>query len=166
MNENIKSKILNAFSEMSAKVGHYLSDRWVFQNLMPSLNPNEREQLEATLDKMKQNDLITLVSKGGISAIALGQAGYDVIYPTTPEEAKAKIRAAILNRFSSAASKVGECIDERWIVHKLLPSLNPKEAEQVNPAIQEMKDDGLISIDKKMGMTNLILSQKGFDEIY
>jgi hypothetical protein len=61
---------------------------------------------------------------------------------------------------------VGHCLDERWIVHKLLPSLNPKEQDQMNSTFREMEVDGVIKIENKNGLTVLVLTQKGFDSIY
>jgi len=98
--------------------------------------------------------------------LALAQNGYDTIYPTNPAAAKSKIRTAILEQFSSSSSKVGHCIDERWIVHKLIPSLNPKEQEQLDSGISEMEAEGLITVERKNSMTVLALTQKGFDTIY
>jgi len=166
MNEKIKSKILDAFVAMSAKVGHTINERWILHTFNPQLNPKEQAEVEATIEGMKNEDLITVGQRGGMFVMALSQTGYDNIYPTDPVGAKAKIRTAILNRFSATSSKVGHCLPERWIVQNLMPSLNPKDQEQVNSTLQEMETDGVITIERKNSMIALILTQKGFDLIY
>ncbi len=166
MNEKIKSKILDAFVAMSAQVGHCIPDRWVLHTLIPSLNPKEQAEIQSTIDEMKNEGLITLDRRSDMPVMALSQTGYDTIYPTDPVEAKSKIRKAILNQFSSTSSRVGHCLNERWIAQNLIPSLNPKEREKLDSVLNEMAVEGLITIEKKHGMLALALTQKGFDIIY
>lgn len=77
-----------------------------------------------------------------------------------------KIEDAILNQFAATSSRVGHCIDERWIVHNLARTLNPKEQDELDSTIGHMVDAGLIEASKKSGMLVLALTQKGFDFIY
>lgn len=163
---NIKSTILNQFVAMSAKVGHCIDERWILHTLMPSLNPKEQAEVSATIDEMANEDLITATRRAGILTLALSQTGYHTIYPTDPVAAKAKIRTAILKQFSSSSSMVGHCLDERWILHKLIPSLNPKEQEQLDSALKEIEIEGLFTIKQNNGMTILVLTRTGFNTIY
>lgn len=48
----------------------------------------------------------------------------------------------------------------------LIPSLNPKEQELVDKAINDIIDQELISFENRSGMDCLVLQQKGFDLIY
>jgi len=79
---------------------------------------------------------------------------------------KQKIIDLILQQFVSMSAKVGHCIDERWILHKLVPKLNPKEQAEIDSAIGDLQADGLIDVDRRTGILALALTQKGFDTIY
>jgi hypothetical protein len=99
MNEKIKTQILDAFVAMSAKVGDCIPERWISQKLIPSLNPKEQAEVNGTIDGMKNEGFITVHRRSNMLDIALGQAGYDAIYPSDPVAAKTKIRTAILEQF-------------------------------------------------------------------
>ena len=58
-----------------------------------------------------------------------------------------KNKSKILGAFAAMSAKVGHCIDERWIVQKLVPPLNPKEQTEVEATLAEMKNEGLITVD-------------------
>jgi hypothetical protein len=101
-----------------------------------------------------------------MSVMVLTEQGYDAIYPDNSAAAKRRIRESILRRFSSTSSRVGHCIDERWIAQNLIPSLNPREREKIDASVQEMVTDGLITLDHRANMKVLVLTQNGFDAIY
>jgi hypothetical protein len=76
-----------------------------------------------------------------------------------------EIANAIMKQFADTNSKPNHIIQERWITQVLLRQLNPKEQEMLNPAINDLVNDGLITVEDRSG-TCLVLTQKGFDTIY
>ena len=166
MKEQIGQKILDQFAAMSARAGHCLDERWILHKLKPSLNPKEQMEIDAAIDHLRTQKLIEVSRRTGMLALVLTVAGYDAIYPNDPAAAKKKIRQAILDGFSRSRSQVGHCLDARWIQHQVVPQLNPRESEQLEPAIHDMVQEGLIDVSKRSSMTILALTQKGFDAIY
>ena len=166
MKEQIAHRILDEFVSMSARAGHCIPERWILHSLRPSLNPKEQMEIDPAIDDLRTKGFIEVDRRMGMQALILTVAGYDAIFPDDPEAAAAQIRRAILNGFAHLNSRVGHCLDERWILHKLTPTLTPRERDQLEPAIRAMAQDGLIDLDKRLGMTALILTQKGFDAIY
>jgi len=71
----------------------------------------------------------------------------------------------ILRQFAETNSKPNHIIQERWINQVLFRQLNPKEQELLNPAINDLVNEGLITTDDKRGFC-LVLTEKGFDTIY
>lgn len=166
MSPKIESLILEQFFTMSASVGHCIDERWIIHKLRPALNPKEQQEIDPTIQCLVDKGIITTSERSGMLVMALTQDGFDLIYPGTPESSRSKIRGAILKRFSDTKSRVGHCIDEKWIIHNLLQSLNPKERLEIDAAIDALFVEGLITIDRRMSMTVLVLTQAGFDAIY
>lgn len=77
-----------------------------------------------------------------------------------------KIADCFLDEFRRTHAKVNHAIDQRWIMHSLMPRLNPKEQELINSAAQLLVDQGVVMVEDRMGMKCLVLTQKGFDSIY
>ncbi len=71
----------------------------------------------------------------------------------------------IMNQFVETNSKPKHVIQERWINQVLLRQLNAKEQNLINPAINDLVNDGLIKTDDRSGFC-LVLTEKGFDAIY
>jgi len=166
MKQQIAARILDQFVTMSARAGHCIPERWILHELRPSLNPKEQMEIEPAIDDLRTQGLIEVEQRVGMRALVLTAAGYDAIYPSDPEAAKRKIREAILNGFSRSNSRVGYCLDERWILHQLVPTLSPREREQLDPVIRDMAQEGFIDLDTRRRMSVLVLTQKGFDAIY
>lgn len=165
MSEKIKSLIKRQFVAMSAKVDHCIDERWIMHQLRPSLNPKELTEIDAAIAELRNEGIILVDRRAGMLALALTQKGFDEIYPANPAAAS-KIRNLILGRFRDTSSKVGHCVDSRWIMHGLMPALNPREQGELDRAVQGMVDDGLIEVQEMRGMNALFLTQKGFDSIY
>jgi hypothetical protein len=85
---------------------------------------------------------------------------------TIDTEAANRIRELILARFIAIKAKPNHVIDERWILHSLMPQLNPKEVKCVNAAIDSLVGDGTIEVDNRAGMTCLVLTENGYNLIY
>lgn len=166
MSPKIESLILEQFIAISAKVGHCIDERWIIHKLRPALNPKEQQEIDSTIQDLIGREIITADNKSGLLVMALAQNGFDLIYPDDPASARSKIRGAILKRFADTQSRVGHCIDERWIIQQLLQSLNPKERLEVDATIDALVAEGLITTDQRMSMTVLVLTQAGFDAIY
>ena len=166
MSQKIESLILDQFAAMSAAVGHCIDERWIIHKLRPALNPKEQDLIDSTIQDLIAREIITADNRSGLLVMALAQGGYDLIYPDDPDAARLKIRESILKRFADTQARVGHCIDERWILHNLLPTLNPKERLEVNATIDALVADGLITTDNRMSMDVLVLTQGGFDAIY
>ena len=166
MSQKIESLILDQFAAMSASVGHCIDEWWIIHKLRPALNPKEQDEIDATIQDLIARKIITADNKSGLLVMALAQGGFDLIYPNDPDAARLKIRKSILKRFANTQSRVGHYIDERWIIHTLVQSLNPREKLEVNSAIDALVADGLITTDNRMSMTVLVLTQVGFDAIY
>lgn len=143
-----------------------MADRFIIHSLKPKLNPKEEDQIYPTIDALNKEELISVENQAGTVAWVLTQRGFDTIYPTDPDVAKAKIKEKIVNQFRSISARVGHCIDERWIIQKLIPSLNPKEQNEIDSTLREMEREGLITIGKKSEMMTIALAQHGFDTIY
>lgn len=77
-----------------------------------------------------------------------------------------EIASCFLDEFRRTHAKVDHVIDQRWIMHSLQPRLNPKEQDLINGAVQLLVDQGVVTIELRMGMKCLVLSQKGFACIY
>ena len=71
----------------------------------------------------------------------------------------------IMNQFAETNSKPNHVIQERWINQVLLRQLNPKEQNLINPAINDLVNDGLIITEDRRGFC-IVLTEKGFDSIY
>lgn len=76
-----------------------------------------------------------------------------------------EIKDLIKNRFKETKSKVNHVIDQRWI-NNLLQKLNPKEQNLLNPAINELIQEKIITVENRMGQQCLVLTEVGFEEIY
>ena len=76
-----------------------------------------------------------------------------------------RVKQLILERFRETKADVGHIIPPNWIITILGPELNPKEKAQLQPAIQELVDEGLVELKGKRKDT-LALTQKGVDHIY
>ena len=76
-----------------------------------------------------------------------------------------EIADLILKQFAETNSKPNHIIQERWINQVLLRKLNPKEQNLLNPAINDLVNEGLITTEDRRGFC-LVLTEKGFDTIY
>jgi len=79
---------------------------------------------------------------------------------------KSEIGLKIMGQFAKTNSKPEHILDQRLLNFNLFNKLNPKEQNLIEPAIQELVNNGLIYINNRAGGQCLVLTQKGFDEIY
>jgi predicted transcriptional regulator len=78
-----------------------------------------------------------------------------------------KIRDAILGEFRETSASAGHCImADTYILHRLKPSLNPKEENEIPSTISDLASEGLIKMEKRNGLNAFVLTERGFDYIY
>lgn len=88
-----------------------------------------------------------------------------IIFVKNIKMTKEDIAKEIMNQFAKENSKPNHVIQLRWITQVLIPRLNPKEQLLVNPAINDLVNDGLVTVEERSGQC-LVLTEKGFDLIY
>ena len=76
-----------------------------------------------------------------------------------------EIANEIMREFARTNSKPNHIIQGRWFSQVFAQKLNPKEQELINPAINDLVNEGLATTDDKIGFC-LVLTEKGFDTIY
>jgi predicted transcriptional regulator len=133
---------------------------------MEQLNPKEQILVNEAINELVQQGLVTTDNRNGTFCVVLTEKGFDHIYPIKENEVINKIGSAILFQFAKLNSKVNHIIDERWIHHNLMKTLNPKEQILVNEAINELVQQGLVTKDNRNGAFCVVLTEKGFNEIY
>lgn len=79
---------------------------------------------------------------------------------------KDQIASTIMNRFRSTKCKPNHTVDQRWLNINLVHKLNPKEQELYELAVADLISDGLVTTDDRLTGPCLVLTEKGFDEIY
>lgn len=157
---------MNRFKETNSKVNHVIDQRWLIHGLLNKLNPKEQELLNPAIGDLVDSNLISIDERAGGQCLVLTQTGFDFIYPIDEQQVIGKIQRAILEQFRKTNSRVNHVIQIKWISMTLIPSLNPKEQELVDKAINDIIDQELISFENRSGMDCLVLQQKGFDLIY
>lgn len=162
----IGQKILNRFAELNSKVNHIIDERWLNHILLPTLNPKEKDLVNDAIQELINDELVTTDNRAGGFCLVLTQNGYDRIYQVNSVEAIQKIKNRIMRHFEDTNSKPSHIIQERWLTQTLIPSLNPKERELVNAAIQQLIDSNYITYENKNGMNCLVLTQTGYDTLY
>jgi hypothetical protein len=90
----------------------------------------------------------------------------DLLYHKENEMDVNGIANCLMSRFRETNSKVNHVIDQRWIQFQFASNLNPKEQDLINDAAKLLQNEGFITIENRMGMPCLVLTQKGFDAIY
>jgi len=162
----ISAIIMRRFAETNSKPNHVIDQRWIYHNLLNTLNPKEQELLNPAIDDLVKEKLITIEERAGGQCLVLTEKGYDLIYPIDEQQVIGKIQNVILSEFRKTNSRVNHVIQERWISMSLMPSLNPKEQELVEKSVNELIEKEQISFENRNGMNCLVLQQKGFDLIY
>lgn len=162
----IGKKILDRFAELNSKVGHIIDERWINHVFLPTLNPKEQAIINDAIQELVRDGLVTTDNRTGAFCLVLTQNGYDRIYQVDNGTSINNIKNLIMQHFEETNSKPSHIIQERWITQTLVPSLNPKERELVNPAIQQLIDNGYITFENKNGMNCLVLTQTGYDTLY
>ena len=77
-----------------------------------------------------------------------------------------RIKQLILDRFIQTKSSPNHVIDDRILYHNIVPKLNPKEQDELEPTINGMQDEGIITIENRSGSECLVLTKAGYDKIY
>jgi len=163
---DIASLIMNRFKETNSKVNHVIDQRWIMHGLYSKLNPKEQELLNPAIGDLINSDLISMDERAGGQCLVLTEKGFDFIYPIDEQQVISNIQRTILGEFKRTNSRVNHIIQDRWISMTLVPSLNPKEQNLVEKAINELIENELISYENRNGMNCMVLQQKGFDTIY
>lgn len=166
MKQEIAQRILDEFTRTGARVGYCIPERWILHTLRPSLNPKEQMEIDPAIEHLREKGILEVERRSGMLALVLTETGYEALYDDDSAASLGKIRQQVLDGFARTNSRVGHCLDEKWLLHHLIPTLNPKERDLLDPAIRAMADEGLIELGKRMSMTALALTQKGFDAIY
>lgn len=164
--KDIANLIMNRFKETNSRANHVIDQRWILHGLLNKLNPKEQELLNPAISDLVDSDLISIDERAGGQCLVLTETAFDYIYPINEQQVIEKIQNAILAEFRKTNSRVNHVLQGRWISQTLIPSLNPKEQELVDKAINEIIDKELISFENRSGMDCLVLQQKGFDLIY
>lgn len=82
--------------------------------------------------------------------------------PSDDTSSKEEIKNDILDKFRSINAKAGDILPPRWLNPVYFTSLNPKQKEVFEEAIQELIDENLI--EKTNG--NIALTREGVNRIY
>jgi predicted transcriptional regulator len=75
----IAQKILNRFAETNSRVNHTVDFKWINFNLLKDLNPKEAALVDAAIQKLVTDGLITTEDRHGWCMV-LTQQGFDTIY--------------------------------------------------------------------------------------
>lgn len=164
--KDISEKIMTRFAETNSKPNHVIDQRWINQSLLRNLNPKEQDLLNPAIDDLINEGLITIDERTGGQCLVLTEKGFDFIYIIDEKETIDSIQSTIFEQFRKTNSRVNHIIQTKWILLSLIPTLNPKEQQFVEKSINDLIENGFILFDNKNGMDCLVLTQKGFDEIY
>ena len=162
----IAQLFLANFHRTNSKPNHIIDERWIRHTLMEQLNPKEQTLVNDAINELVEQGLVTTDNRNGAFCVVLTEKGFYHLYPINENEAIEKIGSAILFQFAKLNSKPNHIIDERWFQHNLMKTLNPKEQDLVNSAIDKLVERGVITTDKRNGTFCVVLTEKGFNEIY
>lgn len=162
----IAQLFLTSFHRTNSKPNHIIDERWIRHTLMEQLNPKEQTLVNDAINELVQQGLVTTDNRNGAFCVVLTEKGFDHIYPIKENEVIEKIGSAILFQFAELKSKANHIIDKRWLHNNLMKTLNPKEQDLVNSGIDKLVERGVITTDKRNGMFCVVLTEKGFNEIY
>ena len=166
MNVNeIADYFMNHFKKMNSKVDHVIDYRWINFHFADRLNPKEKLLINDAVMLLKERGSITVENRAGMLCLVLTQQGFEEIYPDNKIKIINKIRYDIMNKFAINRSQVGDGLDQRWIELTYMMTLNPVEKKYVGEAVKSLHDDGLVVI-QMSAIPVLLLTQKGFEEIY
>lgn len=81
---------------------------------------------------------------------------------------KEKIASLIMRGFQVENSRPGHCLDHRWLNREIIDKLNPVEQIEVQPAINDLENRGLIMVhENKNGFGWCMeLMEQGYNSIY
>lgn len=164
--QEIAQLFLANFHRTNSKPNHIIDERWIRHTLMGQLNPKEQALVNDAINELVEQGFVTTDNRNGAFCVVLTEKGYDHIYPINENEVIEKIGSAILFQFAKLNSKPNHIIEERWFQHNLIKTLNPKEQDFVNPAIDKLIKRGVVTTDNRNGMFCVVLTEKGFNEIY
>jgi len=159
--EQIANEVLALFARFSSKPGHLLPPR-ALTNYHQTLNPKESPLLNEAINSLLAQEYLALKTANIPDSFTLTPSGYEFLYPVDREQVFEDIKGIILSQFRSANALVGHFIPNRSLK---LPRLNPREVELVTEALENLVDQGYISI-KTAPLPGIVLSTPGFDYIY
>ena len=158
--------ILKEFEKQNSRAGHILMLRNLNFGLLQKLNPKQQEQFEPAINSLIEKGFIIFEDgSAGIESLRLTQLGYDSLY--NKSKSVSQIEVLILKEFEKQNSKVGNILMLRNLNFGLFQTLNPKEQNLFEPAVNSLIEKGLITYeDGSSGLGCLRLTELGFDKLY
>ncbi|GHT68678.1 hypothetical protein AGMMS50239_34260 [Bacteroidia bacterium] len=77
--EKLCKKILGQFARTNSRVNHTIDSKWINSTLLNGLNPKEVVLVDAAIEKLVADELITIEDRHGWCMV-LTQKGFDTIY--------------------------------------------------------------------------------------
>jgi hypothetical protein len=160
--DRAKESIMDWFRERGSKVGHVIMVQEIIRLRTDEPNPKVADCFADALKSLESDGLIE--TKSGM--LSLTQVGYDSIFDKSDDEYMEQAKEFIMDWFCQRKSRVGDAMSESDIIHYKNDIRNPKIANLLIKAINELVGEGLLEIKKAIFGECCALTQKGYDAIY
>ena len=148
--DELKDDYLEEFASQRCKVGHKIYSTQLNAVRFRNLSRDERALLPLVEEELINNGVMILSNDGSMPGFALTQNGFNLIYTTTPEDAKQHIKDLVFDKFERERIKFRQGFPLTQLqLQTFANELDPKEEEYIFEALEELQKDKVILIEEK-----------------
>jgi len=158
--------ILKEFEKQNSKAGQILMLKNLNFGLYQRLTPKQQDGLQDAINNLIDSGLIRYEdASSGPECLRLTDLGFSRLY--SGSKTQEQIERLVLKEFEKQKSRAGDIIMLKNLNFGLFQSLNPKESELFEPALNSLIDKGLITYEgERTGVECIRLTEQGYDNLY